>query len=267
MLLLSSGVLNHKIKKNIKEGYLTFSLNLAHSNLSGYNVCPKAQKLQGSNDHSTTLNQERDPALAGCSFSCVGGGGLAGVYTAVLESRIKKTISFFKDRDYFLQALAYEIEKAIKQAKNKGLKPAFRLNAYSDILWERFKVKDNKNIFELFPGVEFYDYTKILNRKTPPNYTLTYSHFGNWKETAAALNQGLNVAVVFQELPPYVNINKKLIPVIDGDVTDLRINESVNGSNCIVGLKFKGSKKELNQAINERFTIPAAHNLRAYICN
>ena len=44
MLLLSSGVLNHKIKKNIKEGYLTFSLNLAHSNLSGYNVCPKAQK-------------------------------------------------------------------------------------------------------------------------------------------------------------------------------------------------------------------------------
>ena len=105
MLLLSSGVLNHKIKKNIKEGYLTFSLNLAHSNLSGYNVCPKAQKLQGSNDHSTTLNQERDPALAGCSFSCVGGGGLAGVYTAVLESRIKKTISFFKDRDYFLQEL------------------------------------------------------------------------------------------------------------------------------------------------------------------
>ena len=54
---------------------------------------------------------------------------------------------------------------------------------------------------------------------------------------------------------------------VDGDVTDLRINESVNGSNCIVGLKFKGSKKELNQAINERFTIPAAHNLRAYICN
>jgi len=260
--LLSNGVTNSKIKKNMKEGYLTYSLNFAHSNLSGYNVCQKAELLIGNNDSKFSGSK------AACSLSCVGGGGLANVYSSVLESRIKKTISFFKDRDYFLNSLVYEIEKAIKQAKNKGLKPSFRLNAYSDILWERYKIKDNKNIFELFPDIEFYDYTKILKRKTPGNYQLTYSHYGKMFETLKALKAGLNVAMVFNELPPNIKINNKEYTVINGDQTDLRLDEKINGKPVIVGLKFKApaqfKQQQLLEGIKSGFVVQS--NNRAFIC-
>ena len=258
MLLLSKGILNHKISKNIKKGYLSFSLNLAHSNLSGYNVCPKAKKLIAGSDQNSKLSN--------CAFTCVASGGNAGIYPAVLESRIKKTIAFFKDKKVFLNSLAHEIGLGIKQADKKALKPVFRLNAYSDILWERFTIKDNKNIFELFPNVDFYDYSKILHRKPPANYQLTYSHYGNWKDTAAALNQGTNVAIAFEKLPKQVTINNISYPVVDGDITDLRLNEAVDNRPVIVGLKFKGSKAELTQQIEEGFALPEATNERAYIC-
>ena len=146
--------------------------------------------------------------------------------------------------------------EAIKQAEKKGLKPVFRLNAYSDILFERFKIKDNKNIFELFPEVDFYDYSKILHRKPPKNYQITYSHYGNWKETLTALKTGLNVAMVFEELPKQLKINNNIYTVIDGDITDLRLDEKINNKSVVVGLKFKGSKAELSHAINTRFAIP-----------
>lgn len=260
--LLSNGVSNTKIKKNIKEGYLTYSLNFAHSNLSGYNVCQKAELLIGNNDSKFSGSK------AACSLSCVGGGGLANVYSSVLESRIKKTISFFKDRDYFLNSLVYEIKKAIKQAENKGLKPSFRLNAYSDILWERYNIKDNKTIFDFFPEVEFYDYTKILKRKTPDNYQLTYSHYGKWKETETALKTGLNVAMVFDVLPPTIKINNKEYTVINGDKTDLRLDEKINGQTVIVGLKFKSPAqykyKRLLDGIKTGFVVESYN--RAFIC-
>ena len=260
--LLSPGVYNSKISKNIKKGYLAFSLNLAHSNLSGFNVCPKAEKLI--NDNSSV--QDPNKNYAKCSLDCVGQQGLASVYNTVLESRIKKTIAFFKDRDYFLNTLVYEVEKAINQANNKNLIPVFRLNAYSDILFERFKIKDNKNIFELFPGVNFYDYTKILNRKTPKNYQLTYSHYGNWKETLTALKTGLNVAMVFDKLPLTIKINNNTYNV-NGDKTDLRLNEKINNKPVIVGLKFKAGKNKherLKAGIKSRFIVP--NNERAIIC-
>ena len=268
MLLLSKGILNHKISKNIKKGYLAFSLNLAHSNLSGFNVCPKANKLIDKNvDFSSKIQKSTSKNfLSNCAFTCVASGGNAGIYPAVLESRIKKTIAFFKDRKAFLNSLVYEIEKAIKQAKKKQLKPVFRLNAYSDILWEKFKIKDNKNVFELFPNVDFYDYSKILHRKPPKNYQITYSHYGNWKETETALKTGLNVAVVFEKLPKQLTINNISYSVVDGDITDLRLNEAVNNKPVIVGLKFKGSKAELSHQIKEGFALPEATNERAYIC-
>ena len=43
--LLSRPESNFKIKKNLKLNYNTHSLNLAHSDISGYNVCPTANQL------------------------------------------------------------------------------------------------------------------------------------------------------------------------------------------------------------------------------
>ena len=256
--LLSDGKINHKIKKNIKLGYNTYSLNFAHSDLSGYNVCPIANKM---------TEQENNPNKSDCSFCCVGGNGFASYQPNVLESRIKKTISYFLDRESFLQSLIHEISLAIDESNKKGLKPSFRLNAYSDIKWENHIIKDNKTIFNLFSKVKFYDYTKLINRKTPDNYQLTYSHYGNWKDTSIALKKGLNSAIVFEKLPKFMKIDGVLYTVIDGDKTDLRIDEKINGETVVVGLKFKGSKKKLHDAILEGFAISKENNSLKYSLN
>jgi len=245
--LLSKPENNFKISKNLKENYYTFSLNHAHSNISGFNVCPMANKI---NDNESNAKKSN------CSSVCVGANGFASIHSSVIESRIKKTISYFLDRKSFLNTLCYEVEKAIKQSEKKNMKPSFRLNAYSDIKLENDIIKDGKNIFELFPNVDFYDYTKLINRNTPKNYQLTYSHHNpNFKDTIKALNKGLNVAIVFEQLPKFIKINGKNYAVLDGDKTDLRLNENYQGSNCVIGLKFKGSKAKLQNAVIEGFSI------------
>ena len=58
--------------------------------------------------------------------------------------------------------------------------------------------------------------------------------------------------------------NNNIYTVIDGDITDLRLNEKINNKPVIVGLKFKGSKAELSHAINTHFAIP--NKERIIIC-
>ena len=256
MMLLSKGETNHKIKKNIKLGYYTSSLNLAHSDLSGFNVCPIANKL---------TEQENNPKKSNCSFCCVAGNGFAEVWESVLESRINKTLTYFLDRQAFLERLVIEVNNAVKLAKKKDLKPTFRLNAYSDIRWEKDIIEDGKNIFDLFPETDFYDYTKLLNRTTPKNYQLTYSHHNSdFIETTKALESGLNCAIVFQKLPKFIRVNGIKYTVLNGDETDLRLDEKINGQTVVVGLKFKGSKAKLNDAIIEGFCIAENNNSLEY---
>jgi uncharacterized Zn ribbon protein len=90
----------------------------------------------------------------------------------------------------------------------------------------------------------------LTNRKTPKNYELTYSYYGNKKSLNNEINNK-NVAIVFDQLPK--KYKNKI--VIDGDKTDLRLSDN-DGKNVIVGLKFKGSKKALKNGINEGFVIP-----------
>lgn len=249
--LLSNGETNYKLKKNKKDGYLTYSLNFAHSDLSGFNVCPMAQRLSRS-------GAAQNKKLSSCSSVCVGANGFASIHPSVLESRINKTQAFKLDTENFMLKLVSEVENAIKLAKKKNLKPTFRLNAYSDILFENVKVNDRfrkMNIFEMFPNVTWYDYTKIHNRKVPKNYQLTFSHYGDFEKTSGALENGFNSAIVFEELPSKIWINKKIYSVIDGDKTDLRIDEKINGKSVVVGLKFKGSKAKLKNALLDGFCI------------
>jgi hypothetical protein len=132
-------------------------------------------------------------------------------------------------------------EKTISN-RPKYKKFAIRLNGTSDIPWERLKVIDNKNIFELFPDVQFYDYTKLDERfnnvTLPANYHLTFSRSeDNDVESLDILNRGYNVAYVFgvrkeQDLPK----TYKGFKVINGDESDLRF---LDEENVIVGLKYK----------------------------
>jgi|TARA_R110002020_G_scaffold47019_2_gene134148 hypothetical protein len=216
--LLNSG--NYKTSKGEKYGWKTYGLHLAPFNISGKNVCASAS--------------------AGCSTACLNTAG-RGIMHSVQDARVKKTRRFFEDRDGFISQLYKEIKSSVKSAAKKQIDSCFRLNLTSDILWERFVVKD-------FPQSQFYDYTKHLKRfvrflegKLPANYHLTYSRDETTPDTLvkSLCASGGNVAVVFRgkELP-----RKWLgIEVIDGDDSDLRFQD---GEGKIVGLLEKGLAKK-----------------------
>lgn len=224
MSLLTVG--NPKLLKGQKKGYLSSVLHLAPADLSGHNTCPKA--------------------TTGCKAACLNTAGRGGIFkkgestNVIQQARIRKTKAFFADRQSFLNELVLEIAKTITKAEKQGLIPVFRLNGTSDISWEKYDIFDGKNIFQMFPNVQFYDYTKILGRKVShiPNYHLTFSKAdGNDMDVRLAASNGMNIAAVFKELPEtYIGR-----PVINGDETDLRF---LDAKGVIVGLKAKGKAKK-----------------------
>jgi len=211
---------NTKTEKSLKEGVMTFALQLAPSTLSGHETCPKAS--------------------LGCKLACLNTSGM-GIYSNVQAARIKKTKLFFNDRKTFMEILVKEIQAGIRKANKEGYQPAFRLNTTSDLPFEKIRVtidnKEYRNVMEAFPDVQFYDYTAIPNRKVPDNYHLTFSRKeSNDIDVRTAIKNGLNVAVVFDKLPE-TYLGRK---VIDGDVTDIRFKDE---NNSIIGLKAKGKAK------------------------
>ena len=138
-------------------------------------------------------------------------------------------------KNEFLNTLVKEITNAIKLNKDKAI-PVFRLNGTTDITWEKFKIKDNKNIFELFPDTQFYDYTKNYKRfekELPKNYQLTFSRSEiNNNKAMELLSRGFNVAMVFNKLTD----NFQGYKVINADLDDLRF---LDEKNVICGLKYK----------------------------
>ena len=219
--LLTAPNAQAKMVKSAKSGvYLPFILHLAPSTLSGYQTCPLA-----------TL---------GCAKACLNTAG-RGVYNNVQAARIKRTKLFFEQRDIFFTQLRDDIAAAERKAIKLDKQLTVRLNGTSDIRWEAYKHFDGKTIFEVFPQVTFYDYTKIPNREPKPfhNYSLTFSAAdGNDAHVVTALGKGMNIAMVFRnELPTTWNGRT----VIDGDVDDLRF---LDPENVIIGLRAKGKAKK-----------------------
>ena len=212
---------NPKIQKGTKMGYLSFILHLAPADLSGREVCPKRTK--------------------GCTDACLNKAGRGGMFkkgettNMIQKARIRKTQYFFNNRQDFMLDLVSDIRKAIKFAERKGLIPVFRLNGTSDLSWEKYDAIPGQNIFELFPNVQFYDYTKVLGRKTKmyPNYHLTFSKAdGNDSDVAEALLQGMSVVAVYDKIPEGVP---------SADETDLRF---LDPKGIMLGLKAKGPAKK-----------------------
>ena len=170
------------------------------------------------------------------------------------------------DASGFRSKLAAEVNSAIKSAARKGLIPTFRLNGTTDIRWETIPVGDYQefaNIMEAFPTVQFYDYTKIPNRRDlPANYALTFSYSGqNGLQALWALRNGHNVAVVFRDsatatdaLARGVTIGTDTFPVVNGDTDDLRF---LDPASHIVALYAKGSaKSDTSGFVNDSPTLP-----------
>ena len=212
---------NPKIQKGTKLGYLSFILHLAPADLSGRETCPKR--------------------TAGCTSACLNTAGRGGMFkrgentNMIQKARIRKTQYFFNQRQDFMLDLKKDIEKAVKMAGKLGLIPVFRLNGTSDLSWEKYDMLPGLNVFECFPTVQFYDYTKVLGRKTKgiANYHLTFSKAdGNDSDVAEALLQGMSVVAVYDKIPEGVP---------SADETDLRF---LDPKGIMLGLKAKGRAKK-----------------------
>jgi hypothetical protein len=156
-----------------------------------------------------------------------------GKFSNVQKARIAKTAWFNLDPKGFLDALKQDIDRFASWAIRKGLTPTIRLNGTSDIRFERYGVP------QAFPELQFYDYTKLHNRKgLPENYSLTWSYSQASKAYSDRLGDviksGMNAAVVFRNSIP---ASFKSVPTIDGDKHDLRFLDPLG---VIVGLKAKG---------------------------
>jgi hypothetical protein len=208
---------NVKTMKGEKLGYKTYILYMSsyNDNSKGINLCSHAS--------------------IGCAKACLVGSGLGGLYTSVQQARRNKSEYFLSNRIEFLNQLVNEITKIVKKSENDFI-PTIRLNGTTDIRWEKFKLPNGKNIFEMFPTVQFYDYTKNhlrFNQTLPSNYHLTFSRSENNNEKAMELlKRGFNVAMVFNKTPE----EYKGFKVINGDETDLRF---LDEKNVVVGLKYK----------------------------
>ena len=214
---------SYKTIKSEKVGVLTGILYMAPYNLSGKNVCPNAS--------------------AGCAAACLNTAG-RGAMNVVQAARLKKTNRFFEDRQQFLWDLVNEIRALKRKAQARGMKAAVRLNGTSDLPYEKYKIGDTgKNIMELFPDIQFYDYTKLETRITkgqlPANYHLTFSRAEDNDHKLDAVLEHTSAAVVFSgELPE----TWRGYPVIDGDEHDARFTDA--GPGTVIGLLVKGQGKK-----------------------
>lgn len=208
---------NAKTIKGEKLGYITYILYMSpyKANSKRINVCSHASE--------------------GCAKSCLVGSGFGGMYTSVMQGRVNKTEYFLNNRLEFLNQIKDEIAKAIAKHKDNAI-VTIRLNGTSDLPYEKYKVFEGKNIFEVFPSVQFYDYTKNHTRfekELPSNYHLTFSRSEtNHDKAMELLNKGINVAMVFDKLPS----TYEGFEVINADLDDLRF---LDKKGVICGLKYK----------------------------
>lgn len=237
---------SYKTLKGMKKGVTTYIMYIAPytQNAKGINLCSHAS--------------------VGCAKACLFNSGNAR-YNSIQVGRINKANYFVENRKAFMDQLFVEITAIVKKHKNldadakynkKGevsyyKKFAIRLNGTTDIPFEKFKFADGKNIFEKFPDVQFYDYTKNLMRLKRvkdmklKNVHLTFSRSeSNEADCKKAIEMGYNVAVVMSELVSTL----WGLEVINGDETDLRFKDP---KNVIVGLLYKRASVQGGTQINQ----------------
>jgi hypothetical protein len=226
--LLTPDGYNPKTRKGRARGYSSAILHLAPASLSGRNVCPWSSP--------------------GCRTACLNTAGRGGILArgattnAIQLARLARTAWYFEDRPAFLAQLFTEIATHVRRATAHGMIPVVRLNGTSDIAWERIVGPAGLTVFQTFPTIQFYDYTKSVRRVLqhraglmPPNYHLTFSRSeSNDADARTVIEAGGNVAVVFAK---YLPADWSGARVVNGDADDLRF---LDPAGVVVGLKAKG---------------------------
>ena len=210
---------SRKMRLSLVNGTATYCIYLAPADLSGYNVCPNSKHCK-----QFCLNasgQNKVDILA------------RGEHSIINQSRIKKTKLFHENRELFMEIMVREIKTAQAYAKKNNLEFSIRINGTSDLSPELFKYH-GKNLLELFPNVQFYDYTKVYGRinllQKYPNYDLTLSYNGyNWDECKKFMDNGGKAAVVFEKQLPETWRGYKVIDANDYDMRYLDPNGTIMG--------------------------------------
>ena len=206
------------------KGFYTAIQYLAPASVSGTNMCASAS--------------------AGCIAACLHTAGNPVYFANKQKARIARTRFYLEHREaYFIMLYAELAAFSAKCAKN-DLQPAVRLNGTSDIVWERVAPW----IFEMFPNVQFYDYSKHKKRMLrgwtlPANYHLTFSRSETNNDDCLEIladNPDATIAVVFStkrkgDLPATWNG----YTVGDADTDDLRFLDTQR----IAGLRAKGEAR------------------------
>ena len=226
-----------KLRHSLYHKVSTYGIYLASADLSNINVCPysdycKANCLNGSG-HNRLDRMSRNGSID--------------------KARIVKTRLFFANKEVFMRLMIHEIVREREKAKKNGTFFSIRLNCTSDINPIAFAI-GGKNILDIFPDVQFYDYTKVPNRinvaQKYNNYDVTWSSDGSRKNREiglAFLKKGGRVAVVYGEddMPKtwygYECGN--------GDETDYRPGDIAP----VCALKFK---KTAHNYVNGKFRLP-----------
>jgi len=210
-----------KTIKGKKLKVLTGIMYLAPYKLSGVNVCPMSE-------------------LARCHEGCLNTAG-RGKFTSNQMARLRKTLFYQQYPIEFKQLIRKELNRLIRQADKINFTPMVRLNGTSDVRWELFMPE----IFKEYSHIQFYDYTKLVNRKldTIQNYDETFSYSGvkaYQPMVVKALKKKMRIAVVFRskENQPRTFMG---MDCVNGDDTDVRPYDK---QGVIVTLYAKGKARK-----------------------
>jgi len=227
---------NPKTLTSLQHDYLTAVLHLAPAKFSGYKVCKNYSQCQA----TCLFHQGR------------------GKWQNVQDARIKKTRRLVEHPENSIQEIAAELSYLLARLNRPELpKLAVRLNCLSDIPWESvtFSCLGDKTIFDAYPQIQFYDYTKyrIGEREAwddmPLNYHLTYSFDGRESDIPnclQVLERGHNVKMILTK-PHYKHWKSLLdktqasykgvpyLPITSKSWGSLTINNAFSGIPAIDG--------------------------------
>lgn len=226
---------NPKMIKSLNLNVQTVGLSLAPAQMNGeVNFCTSASKE--------------------CLVDCLNLSG-RGRMNLAQKARKRKSLELIRNPRTFLRQLCFELIKARIKAVKSDLELVVRLNVLSDIRWELVKVDGVNTIFELFPEVTFYDYTKHditkrIGSNFPSNYNLVFSYTGRNKMRAIkALEQGHSIAVVYNHKK--ISMPKSFMGynTVSGDDHDLVF---LHPKSTVLMLTAKG---EALKAVNSPFVL------------
>lgn len=288
---------NSKVEKGEKFKYATDILHFASSDTARKVVSNDPAAFGYTAEEAAKIKNICPHASPGCIDTCLVGSGHGGLGGDVAQfkindatnARIRRQLLMERNGEAFFTALVIEIAKHFRKYTKEGYTYCVRLNGTSDIDWENIPVRISselanwiwksykvqitpglrKNIFVVFPRIQFYDYTKVEPRwmkyaagKLPSNYYLTWSLSEVSKNRFRALEILLNkegaVAVPFntppstgkkafkhiRPLPETLGfaVSGKVFKfkVFDADEDDLRFLDPKRGRlGQIAGLRFK----------------------------